>query len=355
MKMKLIACCIVAALQPCCFAQGGGGGGGGSIAPAAVRPPVTTTGTVFDPSGAPDPNASLTLWRTSRRIARTNADAGGKYSIQWEAPVARANAAQIKSTLIVRDQARNFVATRELDETNTRLDLRLREGLSLSGSVQDPGGKPLTGLDVRVAVPVNNWPSALDRILTDAQGSFNFKGLPQGEDCYLTVNLPLSTAGVGGFTIVGSTVITHTNPVPSSGVGTGGYGFVTATLEANDTRTNHYAFPVFVLRKADRKVAGHVLDADNKPMPGAMLSLSGEGQPMLPSVTTDQQGRFDVDGVCEGPLKIFVNTIHPGPGGGRTVAALHAVNGQDIRGGDTNLVLRLGDKPPDTNAPQPAL
>jgi hypothetical protein len=379
MKMKIIACCIMAALQQCCLAQGGGGGGGfgGLRGAAAVGPQVTTTGTVFDPSGAPDPNASLTVWRTSRPVATTNADAGGKYSIQWQAPATRANAAQIKSTLIVRDQARNFVATRELDETNTRLDLRLREGLSLSGSVQDPGGKPLTGFDVRLAVPVNNWPSALDRTLTDAQGSFNFNGLPQGEDCSLIVNLPLSTAGVGAFTIIGSAVVPHTNPVPSSGVSTGGYGFARATLAAKDTRTNHYAFPVFVLRKADRKVAGHVLDADNKPLAGAILRLNGEGQPLLPSVTTDQQGRFAVDGVCEGPLRISVITIPPGPGGGVptvtlhgagvmsiwsgapgvgvTAAALNAVNGQDIRAGDTNLVLKLGDKPPETNAPQPAL
>ena len=355
MKMKLIACCIVAALQPCCFGHGGGGGGGGSIAPAATGPRVTTTGTVVDPSGVPDPNASLTVWRTSRSFGTAKPDADGKYSIQWQAPTAGADPAQIKSILIVRDQTRNFVATRELDETNTHLDLRLREGLSLSGAVQDPGGKPLAGIEVRLSMPVNNWPSALDRTLTDAQGAFNFKGLPQGEDCSLYVNIPLSSSSVGGFTIVGSAVIPRTNPVPSSGVSTGGYGLARATLTAKDTRTNHYAFPVFVLKKADRKVAGHALDADNKPLAGAMLSLSGAGQPLLPSVTTDQQGQFAVDGLCEGSLKISVMTIRVGMGGGATPAALNAVNGQDIRAGDTNLVLKLGDKPPDTNAPQPAL
>ena len=140
---------------------------------------MTTTGTVFDPSGAPDPNVSLTVWQSTRSVGTATSDADARYSIQWQAPAARANAAQIKSTLIVRDQTRNFVATRDLDETNTRLDLRLLEGLSLSGSVQDPGGKPLTGLEVRLVTPVNNRPSPLDRTLTDAQGAFNFKGLPQ--------------------------------------------------------------------------------------------------------------------------------------------------------------------------------
>jgi 5-hydroxyisourate hydrolase-like protein (transthyretin family) len=294
------------------------------------------------------------VWQTSRSIGTASSDADGRYSIQWQAPTARVGPAQIKSVLIVRDPVRNFVATRELDETNTRLDLRLREGLSLFGLVQDPGGKPLAGVEVRLVMPVNNWESALDRTLTDAQGAFNFKGLPQGEDCSLYVNMPASTARVGGFTIAGSAIIARTNPAPSSGVGTGGYGVARATLAAKDTRTDHYAFPAFVLRKADRKVAGHVLDADNKPMAGAMLSLSGEGQPRLPSVTTDQQGRFAVDGLCEGPLKISVVTIRVGAGGGVTPATLNAVNGQDIRAGDTNLVLKPGDKPPDTNAPQPA-
>lgn len=357
MKMKLIACCIMAALQPCCFGQGGGGGGGFGGVPgaAAVGPQVTTTGTVFDPSGAPDSNASLTVWQSTRSVGTATSDADGRYSIQWQAPAARANAAQVKSTLIVRDQTRNFVATRDLDETNTRLDLRLLEGLSLSGSVQDPGGKPLTGFDVRFFTTVNHIHTALDRTLTDAQGSFNFKGLPQEEEYSLYVNMPF----------------------PSSGVSTGGYGLARATLAAKDARTNHYAFPAFVLKKADRKVAGYVLDGGNKRMAGAILSIGGEGQPRLPSVTTDQQGQFAWDGVCEGPLKISVIAIHPGPGGGVptvtldgaggmsisgggpgvgvTRATLNAVNGQDIRSGDTNLVLKLGDKPPDTNAPQPAL
>jgi hypothetical protein len=91
MHTKIIAFCIMAALQPCCFGQGGGGGGGGfgGLAGAAVvGQQVTTTGTIFDPSGAPDPNVDLTVWRSSRSIGTANSDADGKYSIQWQAPSA---------------------------------------------------------------------------------------------------------------------------------------------------------------------------------------------------------------------------------------------------------------------------
>ena len=327
--MKIIACCIMAALQQCCCGQGGSGGFGGFTGAAAVGPQVMTAGTVFDPSGAPDPNVDLTVWRIGSYIARAKPDPDGKYSIWWQrwlAPVGERNAAQIRSTLIVRDQARNFVATRDVDETNTHLDLHMVEGLSLSGSVQDSGGKPMTGFNVRLMMPVNNWPSMLDQMLTDAQGSFNFKGLPQEGDYSVYVN------------------------IRTGSVDSGGYGSGRATLAAKDARTNHYTFPAFVLKKADRKVAGYVLDSDKKPLAGALLSLSGEGQPRLPGVKTDQWGHFALDGACEGPLEVFAFTIPPGGGVPRTVGTLNAVSGQAIRGGDTNLVLTSGGKPPEANA-----
>ena len=325
-KKNVIAFCVLALIQQCCSGQVGGGGGPASRAPGG--PPVTTAGTVFDPSGAPVPYAGITIWRTSRPISVTNADADGKYSIQWHAPVAPANAAPAASVLMVRDPVHNLVAARDLKDTDIHVDLHLVEGLDLSGSVQDPAGNPLTNLQVRLTVPIGNWYCALDQAMTDAQGSFRFRALLPEREYTMSVNIP----------------------GPGSSVSTGGYGSRNGTLAAKDTLTNRYAFPAFVLSKADRKIAGYVLDGSNQPLAAVSLNISGAGQPTMLKVTTDEKGHFALDGVCDGLLTMsFLDRGKP-RGIPPSVVYLSAVNGQGIRAGDTNLVLMLGDKQPDANA-----
>ena len=51
------------------------------------------------------------------------------------------------------------------------------------------------------------------------------------------------------------------------------------------------------LKAANLKLSGQVLDADNKPVAGAYVSLYGEGQPNG-NVRTDRDGRFTLDRVC---------------------------------------------------------
>jgi hypothetical protein len=252
-----------------------------------------------------------------------NTDANGKYIVQWPPPAAEGSAAVIPtivSVLTARDPARNLGVAQYLYATNTHVDVHLSEGLSLSGSVKDSGGKPLNGCNVSLTLIDANYSYTLDQGTTDAEGSFNFRGLPQEDGYRVYVN-----AGRAG-----------------------GYGVAHGTLEAAEAHTNRYAFPAFVLKKADRKLAGYVLDGNTKLLAGAIVTFSGEGQLSLPFATTDQQGYFVFDGVCEGPIKVFVRA--PFPAGGGVAVTLNEGRGQDVRGGDTNLVLKLGGAQPDGEA-----
>jgi 5-hydroxyisourate hydrolase-like protein (transthyretin family) len=301
---------------------------GGPNAPStpagASGPTMTTTGTVYDPSGAPAAGVKLHILRSGRLSGRgwmtnltTSTDANGKYSLQWPSPVMGGSPAEIPgivSILIAHDPARNLAAARYLDATNPNADLRLSEGLSLSGSVKDAGGKPLNGCKVKLNLTDDNYNYTLDQGVTDADGSFHFRGLPQQE----------------GYLVY----------VVSSG-----YGNATGTVTPLKTHTNHYAFPDFVIKKADRKLAGYVLDGNAKFLAGASVFFSGEGQPSLPTVTTDPKGHFAFDGVCEGQVKVFV-TI-PGTALGHKSKASTV---EDARGGDTNLVFKVGDTQPDGEA-----
>jgi len=118
-----------------------------------------------------------------------------------------------------------------------------------------------------------------------------------------------------------------------------GYGSPHEDLAAKNAQTNHYEFPTFVLKKADRKLTGQVLGDDGKPVEGAKVSFYGAGQPRrgmhAPTPTppeTDARGRFVIDGVCEGPVTV---TVVYGRSQGTATA----------KGGDTNVVVKLAGNP----------
>ena len=280
--------------------------------PVGPIPPVktTTTGTVLDPSGALAAGVELRLVRTDMDAmggAEAFTDANGKYSFEWQSPGLLGSTAANESRppiLIVQDPKHNFSMARYLYTTNTNVDLRLAEGLSLSGCVNDTGGKPARGFKVILTMLDGGYRFTLDQSLTDAQGRFDFKGLPQEKAYSVSVNESRAAKG---------------------------YGVATGILTAREAHTNHYVFPAFVLKKADLRLAGYVLDADHRLLPGAVVSLSGEGQPALPPATTDLQGHFSFDGVCEGPVTIFAGG--PTPAGGGAEATLNRGRGQEVRGG----------------------
>jgi hypothetical protein len=60
----------------------------------------------------------------------------------------------------------------------------------------------------------------------------------------------------------------------------------------------------FMLSIADESVSGLVVDANDKPISGALLRTDGRGQPNY-NVRTDAEGKFTIDGVCPGNLRIY--------------------------------------------------
>jgi hypothetical protein len=83
------------------------------------------------------------------------------------------------------------------------------------------------------------------------------------------------------------------------------------------------------LRRADRKLAGKLVDTDDKPVSGTMVQINGNDQPNA-NVRTDSEGRFSFE-VCEGTVQLFANSQ-------RNFANMSA------EAGDTNVVLKLGEQ-----------
>ena len=112
-----------------------------------------------------------------------------------------------------------------------------------------------------------------------------------------------------------------------------GYGSASTDIKATDTKTNHHEFPTFVLKRADRKLAGQILDLGGKPVSGATVRFNGQGQPQFGwqqlETKTDSQGHFAFDKVCEGVVNIYANWNNV-----RTNILAY--------GGDTNILIKLG-------------
>jgi hypothetical protein len=279
---------------------------------------ITMSGTVSDASGAPV--SGVRLWgETPFATASVTNGPDGKYSITWEIQANNRYGPIPKSRAIyARDLAHNLAVRQEFDDTATNLDLRLQSGVTLAVKVEDVNGKPIPTATAIFSLASGQQASFLrqTRSKADEEGIILVKALPQG----LAYNANITAQGYGP-------------------------GFARAI--ADETQTNRFDFPTIVLRAADCKLAGYVLDGNHKTLAGAVVSFSGEGQPSLPPATTDQQGHFAFAGVCEGPVTIFARG--PTPAGG-VVATLNRGRGQEVRGGETNLVLTLGDKKPEADA-----
>jgi hypothetical protein len=94
------------------------------------------------------------------------------------------------------------------------------------------------------------------------------------------------------------------------------------------SETNRMELAPFVLKLADRLIAGQLLHDNDKPASGVDVELSGDGQPDG-YMTTDSKGRFHFR-VCEGRIHLLASSQS---GAGSAQATVEA--------GDTNIVMSL--------------
>ena len=262
-----------------------------------LNPPPKIAGVLRDPSGAPVPGMELTVfpnWGQSSGGAKT--DAKGHYEMAWNPQ--RFGPSGGGFCLMARDVERNLAVAQDIEESTSTLDLRLEPGLVVSGRVEDVNGKPLSNATVRVFLWSGNSGSQFDEkpIRTDAQGRFEITAMPPGRKYSLDATAK-------------------------------GYGSANQSIQEN-TDTNRVDLEPCVLRVADRKLAGEVVDADEKPVVRANVYMYGQGQPNG-SVRTDDKGRFKFDEVCEGSVQL-------------SASSQRAYGNTRAEAGDTNVVIRLG-------------
>lgn len=240
-------------------------------------------------------------------------DAGGKFTItrDWvdRNPAAEARREHL---FVGRDLEHNLAATATITMDTTNMDLHLKMGLALSGSVQDSKGAALKMAEVSLYLMfasgsfglVDDWqrrPATVDEL-----GGFAKSALPQGQAYSLTVSVP-------------------------------GFGRTNVVIAATETARASLKLPPIKLRPADQRLEGRVLGTDDKPIPGASVGVIGPaGQPTAGALT-DANGHFALK-VCEGTVRVLVRA----PKNINNANLQLSSSSVQAQAGDLDVVVKLG-------------
>ena len=236
---------------------------------------LTITGTVFDAAGAPAAGVRLEVVSGPGTNLEVRSGEDGKYALTWQ-KFNPANGAM--PVIFARALERNAALLQDIDERTTNLDLHLKPGLTITVKAEDGNGIPISTATESLTSYVGGRVFHFDQSPSsaDGQGVIEIKALPPA----LRYNAMITAKG---------------------------YGSTNFYAPESDTQAARFDFPVAVLRRADRKLAGAVLGPDSKPFAGALVRVQGFGQEN-PTDTTDALGHFALDAVSEGPLLVYAQT-----------------------------------------------
>ena len=279
------------------------------------------TGTVRYPSGEPAAGVRVTFypdnytytssgsWLEDYSYHEAITDKNGWYEIVPPKKVSVIGRTQpiLTNCIMARDLEKNFAAVEAFPVAVTNVDLTLRPAITLSGSVKNTEGAPVSVTEIGLGFVSHPYGYDIHPpFKANEQGQFSIPALPQGTEYWI------------------------------SGITAKGYGSSTAIVKAKDTQTNHYEFPTFVLKHANQILAGRVLDSNGKPVAGAEVYFRGYGQPLEPmdsETKTDGEGKFFTDTVCEGEVRVSAEFLGP--------PFMSGGAGTQVQAGNTNVVIRI--------------
>jgi protocatechuate 3,4-dioxygenase beta subunit len=254
-------------------------------------------GVVTDPDGNPVSGAQVAVFPNSGARVRTGTN--GVFNLTWLLQPVQLQSGS--ALLVVRDAARNLAASEALETDATNIAVKLKPALTVRGQVKTPADAPLPGAQVELRLRAGNSIEQLNEQMSiaDAQGRFEINCLPP--------DMPYMVFATAK-----------------------GYGRNQQNV-TNDSETNRLELEPFVLKPADKVVAGQVVDGNDKPVSGAHVQVlnamvSSDGQPQV-NVTTDSKGRFRLQ-VCEGRVRLITSSQN-------------GIAQASVEAGDTNVVLTL--------------
>jgi len=240
-----------------------------------LKPLPKISGTVRDPEDNVIEGAQMRIMPGGGRNADT--DSQGKFEIAWDQSFWGER--ETVYCLVARHAERNLAAAVEMGEDTRTLDVGLEPGVVMSGRVVDPEGQGIAGVELVLMLRMSNWGSSLERkeITTGKDGSFAIKALPAE----------------------------HNYSIRASARG---YGSNEMKIGEDRTVGDRVDIGDLILPIANLAVSGRVVDTEDKPIANVRVESSswGKGQPDRCWAYSDTDGRFSLEGVCEGEINLMM-------------------------------------------------
>jgi len=262
------------------------------------------TGTVRNPSGQPLSGVIVSSKPVCEEAART--DVQGRFKVTWRP------SSDIRVVLVLaRDTEHNLAGLAEVKEQVQSLDVTLSPAFVVRGRITDPDGKAIPAATVSLQASMPGWGTdAAPAVFTDANGFYEARTVPAPTEDFR-----------------------YCLEVSAQGFGPGRH----RDLPFDSAQNGQVEVPPIILTLADRSISGVIVDANGTPVAGVPIFVTGSngsgiaGQPRHQS-SSDEHGRFTVDGVCAGPLRIQAGFGNR-PGGAGSLNA---------KGGDRDVEVVLG-------------
>jgi len=211
--------------------------------------------------------------------------------------------------LVGRYEAGNLAGAVEIEEDASQVDITLKPAATFTGRAVDPDGKGIAGAQITIMLRMSSWGSSIGRggIITDEQGKFEIKAIPTEHKYSLYIRA-------------------------------GGYGEIRQEgISTDDAVNNHLDIGALTLTVANLSVSGIVVDNEGKPVAGASIYCSGEGQSRS-RTETDMEGKFTLEKVCAGRIRI--NATKSG--------ATRLYGSIETDGGATDVRIEISQRPTST-------
>ncbi|MCP4261451.1 MAG: redoxin domain-containing protein [Planctomycetes bacterium] len=235
------------------------------------------TGVIRNEKGNPVQNVKLKVCPMSRQ--NVSSDADGKFELTYD-PGSWSNRGKIPTMFLIgRYEENNLAAAVQLDEDDRVLDITLKPGIIFTGKVLDPDSKGIANARINTMLRNSGWNSTIaprEPAITDKKGNFEIRAIPV-EHKY---NLYTTAEGYGKNQ--------------------------SEEINTKNVVNNRLDVGTITLLLANLSISGLVVDANNNPVAGVKVSCFGDNQPRR-NTQTDTYGKFTLEKVCAGNMRISVN------------------------------------------------